>query len=115
MKKLISMAVFALLVTFVFAKQANAEYPNILVGDNLTVGSTGQGVVVLQELLTELGYMKTPLSVPFGYFGAITKDALARYQGSQNVSPAVGYFGPTTKIAMQAHFLPSGWLALLNW
>ncbi|MFA6601841.1 MAG: peptidoglycan-binding domain-containing protein [Candidatus Paceibacterota bacterium] len=94
--------------------QARAE-SNILVSNNLTVGSTGQNVVVLQGILSELGYMNIPFNIPFGYFGPATRDALARYQASQGVSPAVGYFGSVTKIAMHQQFSSRGWLTLLGW
>lgn len=94
---------------------ANAESPNILVGQNLTVGSTGSGVVVLQGLLSELGYLNVPINIPFGYFGPLTRSALAQYQAAQGVSPAVGYYGPVTKVAMHAQFASRGWLSLLGW
>jgi peptidoglycan hydrolase-like protein with peptidoglycan-binding domain len=110
-------------ITFVFASallvsvpQAKAaEYPNITVGSNLSVGSVGQGVVVLQGLMSELGYLNVPAGIPFGYYGSLTQSAVARYQASQNVTPAVGYFGPMTKNAMRSDFAPHGWLGLLGW
>jgi len=103
----------ALLVSVPQAK-AN-EYPDILAGQNMTIGTTGQGVVVLQGLLSEFGYLNVPAGVPFGYYGALTQSAVARYQASLNVAPAVGYFGPITKNAMHADFAPRGWLGLLGW
>ena len=110
-------------VTFVFAcvllvstsSAKAAEYPNILVDQDMSIGSTGQGVVVLQGLLSESGYLTVPAGVPFGYFGSLTKSALGRYQASLNVSPSVGYFGPATKIAMHNDFSPRGWLGILGW
>jgi len=99
---------------FVSVPRVNAE-TNITAGENLTVGSTGPGVVVLQGLLSEMGYMSIPVTTPFGYFGPATKTALAKYQASQNVSPAVGYFGPASKIAMHQHFSSHNWLTLLGW
>lgn len=99
---------------FFSVPQANAE-TNILVSENLTIGSTGSGVVVLQGLLSEMGYMSIPVTVPFGYFGPATKAALARYQTTQSVSPSVGYFGPATKIAMHQHFASHNWLTMLGW
>jgi hypothetical protein len=92
-----------------------AEYPNILVGNNMTVGSTGQDVVVLQGLMSEMGYLNVPTGIAFGYYGSLTKDAVARYQTSNYVTPAVGYFGPVTKISMQNDFSNHGWLPLLGW
>jgi peptidoglycan hydrolase-like protein with peptidoglycan-binding domain len=91
------------------------ESPNILVGQDLTLGSTGQSVVVLQGLMSELGYLNVPAGIPFGYYGTLTKNAVARYQAGMNVAPAVGYYGPVTKISMHSDFLSHGWLTLLGW
>ncbi|MDD5152841.1 MAG: peptidoglycan-binding protein [Candidatus Pacebacteria bacterium] len=95
--------------------QAKAAENNILVGSNLTIGSTGQNVVVLQGLMSELGYLDIPLGVSMGYYGTMTKNAVARYQAAQLVSPAVGYFGPITKNAMQTQFASHNWLTILGW
>lgn len=92
-----------------------AVSPNILIGQDMTVGSTGQGVAVLQSLLSELGYLSVPAGVPFGYFGSLTQNAVARYQAAMNVSPAAGYFGPITKASMRSDFSSHGWLRLLGW
>ncbi|MFA6295011.1 MAG: peptidoglycan-binding domain-containing protein [Candidatus Paceibacterota bacterium] len=99
----------------VAAPQARAESPNILVGQDLTIGSTNQNVVVLQGLLSELGYLNVPFGIPFGYYGSLTKNAVARYQASMGVVPAVGYYGPLTKIAMHSDFSSHGWLPVLGW
>lgn len=107
--------VFALAM-FISVPQAKAaEFPNILSGQNMTIGSTGQGVVVLQGLMSELGYLKVPSGVPFGYYGSLTRNAVAQYQSSLSVSPAVGYYGPITKTAMYNDFSRHGWLPLLGW
>ncbi len=98
-----------------FVSVAKAESPNILVGSDLTVGSTGRGVVVLQGLLSEMGYLNIPVGISPGYYGALTQNAVARYQASISVSPSVGYFGPVTKIAMHGDYAPRGWLRLLGW
>lgn len=92
-----------------------AVYPDVLVGQDLTVGSTGDGVVVLQSLLSELGYLSVPQRIPLGYYGSMTKNALANYQMALNVSPTGGYFGQETKLAMHSHFASRGWLSLLGW
>lgn len=107
------MLIMALLVSVPQAKAA--EYPNILAGQNLTIGSTGQNVVVLQALMSELGYLNIPSGIPFGYYGSMTKDAVARYQSATNISPAVGYYGPVTKVSMYSDFAGHGWLPLLGW
>ena len=95
--------------------QAQAYEVNILTDSNLTLGMTGQKVVVLQGLLQELGYMTIPAGVSLGYFGSMTKDGVARYQAAQNISPEAGYFGPATKIVMHQQFLSRGWLTMLGW
>jgi len=110
----IGLAVIAMAMTL-SATLAHAESPNILVGSDLTVGSSGQDVVVLQGLLSELGYLSIPAGISQGYYGALTQSALGRYQASLNVSPSAGYFGPVTKVAMHQAFAPRGWLSLLGW
>jgi N-acetylmuramoyl-L-alanine amidase len=92
-----------------------AEFPNILLGRDLAMGTTGQDVIVLQGLMSELGYLNVPSGVPFGYYGTLTKNAVAQYQAALNVSPTMGYFGPITKTAMRAQFSQHGWLPLLGW
>jgi len=62
---------------------------------DLTVGSTGDDVKSLQSMLISKGYLK--IAAPTGYFGALTKAALAAYQSAGGISPAVGYFGPITR------------------
>lgn len=95
--------------------QAQAYEVNILTDSDLTLGMTGQKVIVLQGLLQELGYMTIPTGVSMGYFGSMTKDGVARYQAAQNISPAAGYFGPATKVVMHQQFLSRGWLTMLGW
>lgn len=110
------LALILILTVLVFVPQAKAaESPNILVGSDLTVGSTGSGVAVLQGLMSELGFLNVPMGIPFGYYGGMTRDAVARYQSSLNVSPPVGYFGPLTKTAMHSDFSQHGYLKLLGW
>ena len=101
--------------TSISPQKARAESPNIIMGSDLSIGSSGPSVVVLQGLLSEMGYLNIPENVPFGYFGPLTRSAVAQYQSALGVSPAVGYFGPVTKTAMHNHFASRGWLALLNW
>ena len=89
--------------------------PNILVGSDMTIGSTGPSVVMLQGLLAEQGYLTVPMGVPLGYYGSLTRDAVARYQAARGVSPTAGYFGPRTRSAMEKHFESHGWLDVLGW
>jgi hypothetical protein len=103
-----------LALAFVAVPVAKAD-TNILVDRNLMIGSNGANVVVLQGLLSELGYLNIPINVSMGFFGTLTQSALGRYQSSRNVSPSVGYFGPMTKMAMHEQFASRGWLAGLGW
>jgi len=106
------------LVMLVAVPKAEAAYvytENITAGQDMTIGSTGQRVVVLQGLMSELGYLNVPFGIPLGYYGTMTKSAVANYQAAQRVAPAVGYFGPITKVAMHQEFAGHNWLTLLGW
>jgi hypothetical protein len=63
---------------------------------NLTVGSKGADVTALQNFLIGKGYN----TLATGYFGPMTKAALAAYQTAKGITPAVGYFGPLTRTAV---------------
>jgi len=65
---------------------------------DLTVGSKGDDVSALQQVLVDGGYLN--IVAPTGYFGAMTKAALAKYQAENGIAPAIGYFGPKTRAAM---------------
>jgi len=67
---------------------------------NLTVGSRGSDVVALQQFLVSKGFLQMPVNVSYGYFGPITKAAVARWQAANGISPAVGYFGPISRAAI---------------
>jgi hypothetical protein len=66
----------------------------------LTIGSTGADVTALQNVLIDNGYV-IPAGAT-GYFGTQTQSALAAWQADQGISPAVGYYGPITKAALDA-------------
>src|SRR5581483_7883358 len=70
---------------------------------NLTVGSRGADVVALQQMLVAHGFLVMPAGVAFGYFGTLTRAAVAAFQASVNISPAAGYFGPITRAYIAAH------------
>jgi len=63
---------------------------------NLTIGSQGTDVFRLQQALITDGYL-TAISVPTGYFGPATKNALAAYQQAKGITPASGFFGALTR------------------
>lgn len=110
-----SFALCMAVALLVSVPQAQAYEVNILTGSDLTIGSTGQSVVVLQGLLAERGFLNIAYNIPLGYYDTMTKDAVARYQAYRGVSPAVGYFGPLSKISMHQEFQANGWLSLLGW
>ena len=69
---------------------------------DLTVGSTGDDVKVLQQFLNSHGAQVAASGAGSPgnetmYFGALTKAAVGKWQAAQNISPAVGYFGPITR------------------
>lgn len=61
---------------------------------NLTVGSSGSDVSCLQTFLSSKGFGDGTVT---GYFGSLTKSAVASYQASVGISPADGYVGPITR------------------
>jgi len=64
---------------------------------DLTTGSTGMEVTCLQKALIAGGF-----SIPAGatgYFGSQTVSAVAAWQKSKNIAPAVGYFGSISRAA----------------
>src|SRR3989344_1438068 len=76
---------------FVVVTKAEAEFFR-----NLTVGSSGSDVKVLQYFLIEQGYDIPAISsqvASAGYFGAQTRIALMVYQRA-NGMPDTGFFGP---------------------
>ncbi len=63
---------------------------------NLTVGSRGEDVTRLQELLIGRGYLASNAT---GYFGQLTKAALIKLQ-KERALPATGFFGPMTRAVL---------------
>ena len=68
---------------------------------SLTLGSTGSDVKALQAFLNSKGF-KVAVSGPGSpglestYFGPATSAALSRFQITNRITPALGYFGPLT-------------------
>lgn len=65
---------------------------------DLEVGSRGDDVRALQGQLAAQGYLEV---APTGYFGALTKAALQKYQKAKGIFPTAGYFGPKTRASME--------------
>jgi peptidoglycan hydrolase-like protein with peptidoglycan-binding domain len=84
----------AMVLTLVVGLSATASAQTVTFSRNLTVGSTGADVTALQTFLATKGYFTV---TPTGYFGSITKRAVAQYQAANGITPAAGYFGPITR------------------
>jgi len=69
---------------------------------DLTVGSSGAEVTALQQWLVSKGFLTMPAGVSMGYFGEMTRAAVAAYQTSKGITPASGYFGPVTRASVNA-------------
>lgn len=74
---------------------------------DMDVGSSGMLVVLLQQYLIQsaVGPAAKSLSQAgaTGDFGNLTKAALAEFQAHVGISPADGYYGPTTKAYIDSH------------
>jgi len=55
--------------------------------------------------LEDEGYLVMPVGVAYGYFGNLTKAAVAKWQADNGVTPSVGYFGAKSR-AMYATLNP---------
>jgi peptidoglycan hydrolase-like protein with peptidoglycan-binding domain len=63
---------------------------------HLTVGLKGVDVTCLQLYLQAQGFFKYNEG-PTGYFGPITKAAVAKWQANSGIAPTLGYFGPLSQ------------------
>lgn len=64
-------------------------------GTDLTVGSHGQDVVELQNVLIEQGFLNAGLNT--GTFADLTKAAVIKYQKAHTIAPTSGFVGPLTR------------------
>jgi hypothetical protein len=81
---------------------------------DLELGAAGEDVRALQKFLNAHGFALATSGAgspgqETGYFGALTKQALIRYQRAQGIAPAVGYFGPITRAHLKAAGLAGLW------
>jgi hypothetical protein len=90
---LLSLAMVLTLVVGLTVSSVSAQSSSVYTR-NLTVGSRGADVTALQGVLNAGGFLSV---APTGYFGSLTKAALAAWQASVGISPASGYFGPITR------------------
>jgi hypothetical protein len=72
-----------------------------LPNSDLKLGARGESVRELQKFLIEqnvgTSVAKLAKAGATGYFGEVTKTALAEYQASLGIKPASGYYGPITR------------------
>jgi peptidoglycan hydrolase-like protein with peptidoglycan-binding domain len=85
---------------------------------NLTIGSSGADVAALQTILVAQGHLVMPAGVAKGYFGPLTRSAVAKWQAAVGITPAAGYFGPISRarinaavVANPANPCPAGYAA----
>ncbi|MDQ3014970.1 MAG: ice-binding family protein [bacterium] len=75
---------------------------------NLTVGSRGNSVSILQNFLISLNKGVSARALASagatGYFGGMTKAALAEFQAQAGITPAIGYFGPITRSLISGNY-----------
>jgi peptidoglycan hydrolase-like protein with peptidoglycan-binding domain len=78
------------------------------VAGNLTKGSSGSDVTVLQQFLISQNkgsFARALAGVgATGNFGSMTLSALAEFQANTGISPASGNFGPITRAYISAHY-----------
>lgn len=96
-----------LVALILLAPNALLAAPECVFERDLDIGDEGTDVFCLQEWLNTEGYVlaESGPGSP-GYettrFGGLTRDALARWQEDNDVSPASGYFGPKTRGTIEA-------------
>lgn len=88
------------------ATSGSAPIANVVPSRDLKLGSSGTDVIWLQAFLIVASSGSAAVALakagPTGYFGPITKAALAEYQAKSGISPAAGYFGPLTRARVTA-------------
>ncbi len=78
-----------------------------MVAANLAQGSRGDDVTILQNYLIGKNYGPAARALAnvgtTAYFGALTRAALAEFQASVGISPALGNFGPITRAYVSSY------------
>jgi len=79
---------------------------SVSINRDLETGSLGEEVGWLQNFLIQVNsgpYSRNLASVgATGYFGSLTRNALAEYQDTAGIAPARGYFGPITRAKLHS-------------
>lgn len=93
------------------AEERMAALEKILTAGKIALGANNGGTRFLQRFLINNGAGPYAISLAktgaTGYFGKLTKNALAEYQKTAGISPAAGYFGPLTKTDILAALNPA--------
>ncbi len=95
--KKILLSLFLVSLFLIGSKTFGATYN---FSQNLTIGSSGDDVVALQQILVNGGYLTMPAGVAMGNFGNLTKQAVIKYQSANNINP-VGNVGPITRAVLK--------------
>ncbi len=73
----------------------------ITFGKSLGLKATGDEVIALQKFLTDLGVLKLPEGMAFGYYGQLTAKAVCAFQQEYGIAKKgeakCGLFGPKTR------------------
>lgn len=103
---------FALLflTPFLFARAESSSVVSAcdFSGGNLEIGSLGEDVRCLQKYLNSNGFKVADSGVgspgnETGSFGALTREAVKKWQIARGISPATGTFGPLSRIEYLNH------------
>lgn len=78
-------------------------YTDFLYFDS-AVGDNGEHVVKLQEFLIATKHLNMPMTIPKGYFGALTRDAVISLQQTVGIYPADGELNAVTRAYLAAYF-----------
>ncbi|MEK7480624.1 MAG: peptidoglycan DD-metalloendopeptidase family protein [Patescibacteria group bacterium] len=86
-------------------EERTAALEQILATEKIMFGANNDGIRFLQRFLIgkDIGLSSEALARAgaTGYFGLLTKNALAEYQHAAGIRPASGYFGPITRASMR--------------
>ncbi len=104
----LSVKISLLLVILLVSGHYQIAYAQDIPQTDLTVGSHGSDVVLLQKFLIAHNYLTMPVGVDLGYFGTITKIALRAYQENIGIKPSSGYFGAITRKKMSEATITNG-------
>jgi peptidoglycan hydrolase-like protein with peptidoglycan-binding domain len=88
------LAVMAVAVAFFVPLLVGAQ--NASFTRDLGLGSSGTDVTRLQTFLEAQGYLKIPPGIAKGYYGGLTRSAVAAWQAAVGL-PTVGRFGPASR------------------